>query len=142
MNFSYIITPDTSNLDSLDEGMEFGYRNLKSGSEWIPLAFYSSLENPREDQIKVGERNGDKITIRGYSVPFIRGDGNSAQLKLCGSEIIQNDASLSFRWLQTVIFIRQPSVDDINLDNVQISINSPQQHVLFMDNFNNQMSIR
>ena len=48
---------------------------------------------------------------------------------------MQNNASLSFRWLQTVISIGKENLDPIYLDNVQISINSPQQHVLFKDNF-------
>ena len=137
-------TPDESNLDSLDEGLEFGYRN---DSEWIPLAFFSSLVD-QDNVIKVGEQTGNNlITIRGYSVPFILGDTHSVQLKLCGSDIIQDNASLimSFRWLQTVRSSLASSVDDIAIDNVQISIMSPTQQLnveLLTDNFNNQINIR
>ena len=136
------ITPNNSNLDSLDEGVEFGYR--KNGDEWIPLAFYSSNNN-QDNQIKVGELNGDNLSIRGYSVPFFFGDIHSTQLKLCGSEVTQDNASLTFRWLQTVNINLRPSVDDVGIDDVQIGINSPTQQlgiVLLMDNFNNLVNIK
>ena len=128
VNFMLQITPGGNSLSSLDEGVEFGYR--MNDSPWIPLAFYSSTTE-RDDGIRIGELvNGDTLTIRGYSVPFIQGDTQSAQLKLCGSDIIQNNALLSFRWLQTSSSVLDRSVDDITLDDVQISTFSPQQHVL------------
>ena len=54
---------------------------------------------------------------------------------------MQNNASLSFRWLQTVISTGEGNVDPLYLDNVQISINSSQQHdiVLFKDNFDSRI---
>ena len=139
VNFMLQITPSGSTLSSLDEGVEFGYRI--NDSPWIPVVFYSSVTD-RDDQIRVGELNGNILTIRGYSVPFIHGDTQSAQLKLCGSEIIQNNASLSFRWLQTSRSVLDQNLDDIVLDDVQISTFSPQQHVLVMDDFDGQMTIK
>ena len=86
---------DEGSLDSLDEGVEFGCR--KNDSEWIPLTFYSSLTN-QDDHINVGELRMDNIlTIRGYTIPFIHGNTQNVTLKLCSSEILQDNASLSFR---------------------------------------------
>ena len=125
-------------LDSLDEGIEVAYQ-INNGREWIPLVFYSPKDD-REDQISVGDRTNGFINIRGYNVSsFVFTGERSIQLKLCGGEIMQNNASLSFRWLQTVISIGEGNVDPIYLDNVQISINSSQRHVLFKDNFDSQI---
>ena len=132
--------PDTSNLDSLDEGVEFGYR--LNNNEWIPLVWYSSRTN-RDDWIKVGTLTSNILTVRGFSVPFIHGVTHNVVLKLCGSEIIEDGASLSFRWLQTVNSSVAPSEDDIAIDDVQIGIKSSTlQLVLLTDNFNNQISIK
>ena len=139
INFSLEIMPD--DLDSLDEGVEFGYR--KNGDEWIPLAFFSSRSDQNDD-IKVGElMPGGNLTIRRYSVQFFHGDSHCVQLKLCGSEIIQDNVSLSFRWLQTVKSTLNLTVDDIFLDDVQISIYShPLRRVLLMDDFDSDNQIR
>ena len=143
IDFFIDVTPDLGFLDALDEGVEFGYS--KNGNEWIPLAFYSSRTN-RDDQINVGElRMDNSLTIRGYAIPFINGNTHNVTLKLCGSEIIQDNVSLSFRWLQTLSSILAPSVDDIALDDVQISTSSSalqQNIVLLKDDFNNQVTIR
>ena len=81
--------------------------------------------------------------VRGFSVPFNIGNTHNVALKLCGSEIIEDGASLSFRWLQTVNSTVRPSVDDIAIDDVQIGITSSTlQLVLLMDTFDNQMSIK
>ena len=113
---------------------------MNDGGEWIPLAFYSPEDERRDERIRVGpnvESTGMAITIRGYRVPLHNFTGmRSINLKLCGNEIVQASTSLRFRWLQTVLSISRDNVDDIYLDNVQIRINSPQQYVLFMDNFN------
>ena len=126
----------------LDEGVEFAYRI--EDSEWIPLAFYSSrLE--RDDQIRVGsgELIDNYLIIRGYSVPFHHGDTHNVRLKLCGSNIIQDNTSLSFRWLQTIPSPLDQTVDEVVIDDVQISINSSTlQHVLLMDNFDSQLRIK
>ena len=138
------MSPGNGNLETLDEGVEFAYRIEDSDSEWIPLAFYSSRIE-RDDQIRVGpgELIGSNLTIRGYSVPFHHGDTHNVTLKLCGSDIIQDNASLSFRWLQTIPSPLNSSVDEVAIDDVQISINSSTlQHVLLMDNFNSQTSIK
>ena len=139
--FFYLnLKPDDSNLDSLDEGMEFGYRI--NNNEWIPLAWYSSRAN-RDDFTKVGTLTNNNLMVRGFSVPFIHGVTHNVALKLCGSEIIEGGASLSFRWLQTVNSTMEPSVDDIAINDVQININSSTlQLVLLMDNFDNQMTIK
>ena len=85
-------------LESLDEGVEFGYS--LNDNEWIPLVWYSSQDN-RNDSIKVGTLTNNNLTVRGFSVPFIHGDTHNVALKLFGSEVIEDGASLSFRWLQT-----------------------------------------
>ena len=146
VTFSLDLSAGSGNLETLDEGVEFAYRIEDSDSEWIPLAFYSS-QTDRDDLIRVGpgELIGSNLTIRGYSVPFYFGDTHNVRLKLCGSNIIQDNASLSFRWLQTIPAAIQISNDEVAIDDVQISINSSTlQHdiVLLMDNFNNQTSIK
>ena len=125
--------------DSLDEGVELGYR---FNTEWIPLAWYSSHGN-RDDSIKAGTLTNNNLMVRGFSVPDYRGNTQTVALKLCGSEIIEDGASLSFRWLQTVNSEVAPSIDDIAIDDVQIGIKSSTlQLVLLTDNFDNQMSIK
>ena len=132
--------PTSGDLDSLDDGVEFGYR--LNNNEWIPLAWYSS-QTDRDDWIKVGVLTNNNLMVRGFSVPFIHGHTHNVALKLCGSEIIEDGASLSFRWLQTVNSSLERDVDDIAIDDVQIIINSSTlQLVLLMDNFDNQMSIK
>ena len=129
-------------LDSLDEGVEFGYR--LNNNEWIPLAWYSP-ETTRDDWIKVGSLTNNNLTVRGFSVPFIHTNTTNVALKLCGSEVIEDGASLSFRWLQTVNSSLGPGIDNIAIDDVQIGIinkSSTLQLVLLMDNFDNQISIK
>ena len=133
-------------MDSFDEGVEFGFQILNSGREWIPLAFYS-FHIIRDEQIKIGPElmlNDNITVIRGYSVPIYHVGTHRAELKLCGSEIIQNNASLSFRWLQTVITDSAPNRDTAYLDNVTISINFPEGHntTLLDDDFNDEMMIK
>ena len=128
----------SGNLDSLDEGVEFGYR--LNDNEWIPLVWYSSPSNQ-----EVGRLMNGNLMVRGFNVSVYRVMGNTRnpQLKLCGSEIIEGGASLSFRWLQTVTSAVEPSVDDIAIDDVQIGIKSSTlQLVLLTDDFDNQMSIK
>ena len=147
MNFD-ILFSSRNRLESFDEGVEFGFRNLNHGREWIPLAFYSFLANQREDDIKLGSelmshnRTSGFINIRGCSVFYSIIRERRAQLKLCGSEIIRNNASLSFRWLQTIVANRASNADLTYLDNVMISTNSPQEHVLFNDDFNSEIMIK
>ena len=136
------MSPGSANLETLDEGVEFAYRIEDSDSEWIPLAFYSS-QTDRDDLIRVGpgELIGSNLTIRGYSVPFHHGDTHNVTLKLCGSDIMQDNASLSFRWLQTIPSRTQDSADEVAIDNVQIDVHtSTLQYALLVDNFDNQMS--
>ena len=133
-------------LESFDEGVEFGFQNLNHGREWIPLAFYSFRRTPRNDDIKVGSElmPGDIVNIRGYNVFYsLVGSTitHNAQLKLCGNEIIRNNNSLSFRWLQTIVTNRATNADSVYLDNVMISINSSQEQALFNDNFNSEIII-
>ena len=139
-------------LNSFDEGVEFGFQNLNHDREWIPLAFYS-FHNPtvRNEDIKIGPdlMLNDRVTlIRGYNVSIYLVGGtivHRAGLKLCGSEIIQNYASLSFRWLQTVESSNASNSDIAYLDNVNISINNfPEEHerTIFSDHFNNESMIK
>ena len=133
-------------LEFFDEGVEFGFRNLNCGRGWIPLAFYSPVSPTRNQQIRIGPTLHGNVTIRGYSVPIYQVGMRTrrAELKLCGSEIIQNSASLSFRWLQTVITDSARNRDTVYLDNVAISINFPEGHnmILLDDDFNNEMMIK
>ena len=129
-------------LDSFDEGVEFGFQILNRDRGWIPLAFYSfHVPTKRDEHIKIGPELmlSDNITVmRGYSVPIYRVGTHRAELKLCGSEIIQNNASLSFRWLQTVVTQNKENADTAYLDNITISINFPEGHnmTLLDDDFN------
>jgi hypothetical protein len=150
VNFD-IIFASGSKLNSFDEGVEFGFQNLNRGREWIPLAFYSFFTpaSPnRNERIKIGPTlSNNIIAIRGYSVPiYLVGStvAHRAELKLCGSEMIQNNASLSFRWLQTVVSDSSNNRDTVYLDNVAISINYPEGHnmTLLEDDFNNEMMIK
>ena len=132
-------------LDSFDEGVELGFRDLNSGREWIPLTFYASrVTSIRDDKIKVGDiiLMNDTINIRGYNVPFIlMGSAQSVQLKVCGKEIERASATISFRWLQTVLSPGVEGNEAVVLDNVAIYISFPQLQVLLIDNFNNQDTI-
>jgi hypothetical protein len=130
--------------------VEFGFRNLNRGGGWIPLAFYSfhtPASNFRDENIKIGPTHGNNVVIRGYSVPIYSVGAkfaHRAELKLCGSEIIQNNASLSFRWLQTVVSANVDNTDTAYVDNVAISINFPEGHnmTLIDDDFDNEMMIK
>ena len=140
IDFFLNLKPDDSNLDSLDEGVEFGYRI--NSYEWIPLAWYSSQTN-RDVFTEVGTLTNNNLIVRGFSVLFFHGNAQNVILKLCGSEVIEDGALLSFRWLQTANSTVRPSLDNIAIDDVQIGIKSSTlQFVLLMDNFDNQMSIQ
>ena len=141
IDFFLNLMPDIGHLDSVDEGVEFGYRI--NNNEWIPLVWYSS-QRSRDNWTEVGTlTNDNNLMVRGFSVPFIHGNTHSVALKLCGSEVVEDGASLSFRWLQTVNSSLAPSVDDIAIDDVQIGIKSSiLQLVLLTDNFDNQMTIK
>ena len=130
-------------IDSFDEGVEFGFRNLNSNREWIPLVFYTAKSN-HDDEIKIGEAI-DSIILRGYNVSFNEIlSYSSIQLKMCGPEIIQSDAVLNFRWLQTVVTPAAANNDAAELDNVMIKLVYPKQncYTLFMEDFNNQDAIK
>lgn len=135
----------SNRLESFDEGVEFAFRNLNMGTEWIPLAFYSTYSiSIRNKIISVGEVVNDSFFgLRGYNIIY-RTDSiqYSIELKICGKEIIENDAVLNFRWLQTVQSTADANVDETFLDNVQINISFPQHYVLLMDDFNGQENIR
>ena len=135
-------------LNSFDEGVEFGFQNLNHGREWIPLAFYSQNIQQRDNNITVGSDLMPGVNIRGYNVSYsLDGATIRAELKLCGSEIMQNNGSLSFRWLQTIILGRSANTDETYLDDIMISINFPEEHnrsnmTLFDDDFNSEMMIK
>ena len=153
MEFSILFSNESSKssrLNSFDEGMEFGFQNLNQGREWIPLAFYSFKCTQRDSNIIVGSDlmpGNNFINIRGYNVSYSLVGAtiaHRAELKLCGNEIMQNNASLSFRWLQMVISGRSDNADPAYLDNITISINFPEEHsmTLFDDDFNSEMMIK
>lgn len=133
-------------LDSFDEGVELGFRDLNRGREWIPLVFYASrTPSSRDDEIEVGEiiLTNTTINIRGYNVPFVQmGEAQSVTLKVCGGEIERADAGITFRWLQTVLTPGVEGNDAVVLDNVEINVSFPQPSVLFADNFDNQNTIK
>ena len=141
-----------TDIDSFDEGVEFGIQNYSS-REWIPVMFYAS-QYSRSNQTYVGEMDtsSNTVNIRGYNVQFIliSGGEDDAELKnltikLCSdsSTILENVEFLSFRWIQTVV---QTNTTDnlVFLDDIQIKSVDPSQisHELLMDDFNNQASIR
>lgn len=136
----------SNRIDSFDEGVEFGFRNLNSGREWIPLVFYTAIsKSNRDDEINVGETIGDSINLRGYNVSFNKTlSYSSIQLKMCGPEIIQSDAVLNFKWLQTVVTPAFANNNAAKLDNVMIKLVYPKQncYTLFMEDFNNQDAIK
>ena len=144
MNFDIIFAGTGNRLDSFDEGVEFGFRNLNSGRGWIPLVFYSFYDiAQRNVQIKIGPML--TVVIRGYNVPIYVVGTHRAELKLCGSEIIQSNASLSFRWLQTALTKITTNIDTAYLDNVAISINFPEGYnimTLLEDDFNSEVVIK
>ena len=157
MNFDILFVNNGSSrpmLNSFDEGVEFGFQNLNHNREWIPLAFYS-FHNPtrRNEEIKIGPdlMLNDRITlIRGHNASIYLVGGtivHKAELKLCGSEIMQNNASLSFRWLQTVKSSSASNSDIAYLDDVKININNfPEEHngtlsIIFFDCFNSESMI-
>ena len=150
MNFDIIFGGGHSGprLDFFDEGVEFGFQNINHGREWIPLAFYPPASPNPNEQIRIGSNLKLMISdIRGYSVPIYRVGSTiacRAEFKLCGSEIIQNNASLSFRWLQTVVTQSVNNTDTVYLDNVAVSINFPEGHnmTLLEDDFEDEMVIK
>ena len=97
---------------------------------------------------RIGPRfSGDIVSIRGYNVSFSESlvggtNAHRADLKLCDREIMQNNASLSFRWLQTVTSQTKPDSVLVYLDNITISVNSSEEYVLLMDAFNNATMIK
>lgn len=133
-------------IDSFDEGVEFAFRNLNCGREWIPLAFYTIFRSVsfRDDEIEVGDIVGDSLNLRGYNTSFTLSSSTSVQLKICDSEILQSDALLNFRWLQTVVTPAFANNDVAELDNVKIMLVNPQLHSsnLFTEDFNNQDAIK
>ena len=152
MNFNILFVSGNMlgpNLNSFDEGVEFAYQNLNDDREWIPLAFYSfHIPYNRDEDIEVGPASGTIATIRGYNVTIYRVGSKvarSAELKLCGSEVIQNNASLSFRWLQTVESASTANADTAYIDNVKFSINLSEEHnttIIFDDDFNSETMIK
>ena len=142
VNFDIIFTAQSGSnlrqLNSFDEGVEFGFQNLDHGREWIPLAFYSFQQtNIHDEDFKIAPElmfNATIVTTMHVSI-FYRAHVHGAELKLCGSEIMQNNATLSFRWLQTVRSGRSANADEVYLDNIRISMNTTvtQECVLFND---------
>ena len=126
--------------------MEFAFRNLNVDTEWIPLTFYSTYRiSTRNKIISVGEIRMDNsfFGLRGYNITYMAGSSKyNIELKICGREIMEDDAVLNFRWLQTVESTAVENIDETFLDNVQITISFPQQYTLLMDYFNDQENIR
>ena len=134
-------------LGSFDEGVEFAILNLDVGREWIPLHFYATRRITfRDERISIGNISAQHsfFNLRGYNVSFSVSttSKHNVRLKICGSEIVQKNAVLNFRWLQTSEGPTVANVDRTLLDNVQISISSPRHYELFMDDFNHQDAIK
>ena len=134
-------------LDSFDEGVEFGFRNLNVGNEWVPLFYYTSRSvQTRDEEISIGDLTMDDsyFNLRGYNVSFsiTSTTRHNVRLKICGSEVIQNDAIFNFRWLQTIVGIAVENLDETLLDNIQISTSPPQNCALLMEDFSGQDSIK
>ena len=135
---------------TFDEEVEFAFKNLDHGEELVPLMFYcydSTERDVRHNIVGPQSLSGDFVSIRGYNVSFSESlvggtNAHRADLKLCDREIMQNNASLSFRWLQTVTSQTKANFNLVYLDNITISINSSEEYVLLMDDFNNAMMIK
>lgn len=111
------------------------------------MAFYTSRSlSERDEEVSIAEiMLGDSnFNLRGYNVSFINmATSYKVKLKICSRGVIQDEAVLNFRWLQTIVGIAAVNIDETVLDNVQVSINFPQQSaVVFMDDFNGQGSIK
>lgn len=135
-------------LDSFDEGVEFGYRNLNTSREWIPLQFFPSLRLRREQRISIGQTyitlRYQLVNIRGYITPLNFGNERDVRIKICGGTVVENYASLNFRWLQTVIQTGSDN-DTVYLDNVSVTVrnsSSQDSRVIFADNFDDSGSAK
>lgn len=138
----------TTDIDSFDEGFEFGIQGLNSSREWIPIMYYAS-QLDRSDMIYIGDMNSisdSTVNIRGYSVPYmvIGEEEHNAELKICNDSTI-DVGLLSFRWIQTVEQNLTNASDDlVFLDDVTIkyvSQSDPEIEIV-TDNFNYQTDIR
>ena len=137
-------------LNSFDEGVEFSFQNLNSSRrEWIPLMFFTSVDN-RNERINIGDISDGRVQIRGYSVLYNSTIANDASrsldvtLSICGSDIIQSNGifnHIQFRWLQTARQTADPNRDRILLDNVEICSYLIKKYRIFMDDFNNQTTL-
>ena len=138
-------------LNLFDEGVEFSFRNLNSSRrEWIPLMFFTFVNN-RGGQINIGDTtSSSRVQIRGYSVLYDSTIANNASrpldvnLSICDSEIVQSNGTfnhIQFRWLQTVTQIADPNRDRVLLDDVEIHSYSIKKYQIFMDDFNDQTTL-
>ena len=138
-------------LNLFDEGVEFSFRNLNSSRrEWIPLMFFTFVNN-RGGQINIGDTtSSSRVQIRGYSVLYDSTIANDASrplnvtLSICGSEIVQSNGTfnhIQFRWLQTVTQIADPNRDRVLLDDVEIHSYLIKKYRIFMDDFNDQTTL-
>ena len=138
-------------LNLFDEGVEFSFRNLNSSRrEWIPLMFFTFVNN-RGGQINIGDTtSSSRVQIRGYSVLYDSTIANDASrplnvnLSICGSEIVQSNGTfnhMQFRWLQTVTQIANPNRDRVLLDDVEIHSYLIKKYRIFMDDFNDQTTL-
>ena len=137
-------------LNSFDEGVEFSFRNLNSSRrEWIPLMFFTSVDN-RNERINIGDISDGRVQIRGYSVLYNSTIANDASrpldvnLSICGSEIVQSNGTfnhIQFRWLQTATHTADPNRDRVLLDDVEIHSYLINKYRIFMDDFNNQTTL-
>ena len=138
-------------LNLFDEGVEFSFRNLNSSRrEWIPLMFFTSVNN-RGGQINIGDTtSSSRVQIRGYSVLYDSTIANDASrplnvnLSICGSEIVQSNGTfnhMQFRWLQTVTQTAYPNRDRVLLDDVEIHSYLIKKYQIFMDDFDDQTTL-
>ena len=76
--------------------------NWDNNGQWIPLMYFTNSLNRSAHDIKVGEINGTKVKIRGYTVPFLVQNTTNplrVNLTVCGESVVRR--GLQIRWLQT-----------------------------------------
>ena len=104
-HLSFVLNLQPEHCDFLkffDEGVEVSVGNWDNNGQWIPLMYFTNSLNRSTHDIKVGESDGAKVKIRGYTVPFLvqnTTDPLRVNLTVCGESVVRR--GLQIRWLQT-----------------------------------------
>ena len=92
-----------TNIDTMDEGVEFSFRSRPTLEEWVPVTFLHAGHN-RSSMVQIGDLDAE-FRIRGYRVEQknIAEDWHNITISMC--DYIFDD-SVQFRWLQTSVLSR------------------------------------